>query len=106
MTTGSEDFIKWAEETYGKNWPSIDPDYSIQSAWFAGREFIKNKLASILEEWVYKQSHARCWYYPDIFERLADELGVDYANTSMKNLPPLEEFKEGCCKYQNEQYGE
>ena len=57
---------------------------------------------AIIQEWLDKQGHDRCWYYPDLFRKLADlfeiELSVD------PSLPPLEEFKKGCARYQEEEY--
>lgn len=56
-----------------------------------------------IEEWAAKQSHDKCWYYPDIFKEVAEALGakIDFP----KGLPSREEFEEGCRKYQDEQYG-
>lgn len=49
-----------------------------------------------------KQGHDSCWFYPDIFRQIA--LIVE-AEIKTQNLPPLEEFKVGCCRYQKEIYG-
>ena len=57
----------------------------------------------ILQEWVDKQGHERCWYYPDLFKKLADVLEVK--TTKAPSLPPIAEFKKGCEKYQEEEYG-
>lgn len=61
-----------------------------------------SKAKKILKEWVNKQGHERCWYYPDLFEKLCKTLDVQ--PSKKPNLPPLKEFKKGCCKYQKEQY--
>lgn len=60
------------------------------------------KCKDLLQNWIDKQSHERCWYYPEIFEKLAKELGVTI--TVNPNLPPKEEFELGCKKYMEEQY--
>jgi hypothetical protein len=56
----------------------------------------------ILREWAEKQGHDRCWYYPDLFRKLADVLGVNLKVEP--RLPPFEEFKLGCERYQKESY--
>lgn len=57
----------------------------------------------LLQQWVDKQGHDRCWYYPEIFKQLCQlfdvKLKVD------PSLPPRNEFEEGCRKYQEEEYG-
>lgn len=56
----------------------------------------------IIQEWVGKQGHDRCWYYPDIFMKLAKVFDVKYSREL--RLPPLKEFKTGCERYQEEEY--
>lgn len=56
----------------------------------------------VLQEWLDKQGHDRCWYYPEIFSKLVDILEVKA--TKDPSLPPRKEFEEGCKKYQQEQY--
>lgn len=57
---------------------------------------------SIIQEWVDQQGHNRCWYYPDLFKKLATlfkvEMSVD------PSLPPRDEFELGCKKYQDEEF--
>lgn len=59
-------------------------------------------LKELLQAWVDKQGHDRCWYYPEIFIAIARELDVDISE--MPILPPRCEFEEGCRRYQDEQY--
>ncbi len=61
-----------------------------------------NEAKGIIQEWVDKQGHERCWYYPDLFRKLADIFEVKA--TKKPALPPIEEFKKGCEKYQQEEY--
>ena len=56
----------------------------------------------IVQEWLDKQGHERCWYYPELFKQLASYLGV--TPTTEPDLPPLLEFEEGCRRFQAEQY--
>lgn len=57
----------------------------------------------IIQEWMDKQGHERCWYYPDLFTRLA---GLFALTPKVEpGLPPREEFEEGCRRYQKEQFG-
>ena len=68
-------------------------------------ESSEQKLADarrILQEWVDQQGHDRCWYYPDVFERLVEILEVKI--TKRPSLPPLQEFKRGCELYQKKEY--
>lgn len=64
----------------------------------------KAKLDLIRKEvsgWSSKQGHDRCWYYPDIFRRIADILEIEIPEAQ---LPPREEFEAGCRRYQREEY--
>jgi hypothetical protein len=58
-------------------------------------------ITAIVRMWVEKQGHDRCWYYPEIFRELADELGINYPHPG---LPSREEFERGCTRYQKELY--
>lgn len=60
------------------------------------------KAKAIVQEWVDKQGHDRCWYYPELFRRLVDLF--DITPSKDPALPPLEEFKKGCARYQEEEY--
>ena len=62
-----------------------------------------DKVKVIVQEWIDKQGHERCWYYPDLFNQLAAVL--DVTPSVAPCLPTRSEFKEGCCKYQDEQFG-
>ncbi len=55
----------------------------------------------LIEEWVNKQGHDSCWYYPEIFRQLAELFKVKYTD---QNLPPRKEFKKGCERYEQELY--
>lgn len=64
-----------------------------------------NKLEQIkliIQEWVDQQGHNRCWYYPDLFNKLVEILEIKL--TKQPSLPPLDEFKDGCRKYQKEEF--
>lgn len=61
-----------------------------------------HEIKLILQEWIDKQSHERCWYYPDLFNKIAQTL--DIKPTKNPSLPPINEFKKGCEKYQKEEY--
>jgi hypothetical protein len=56
----------------------------------------------IIQKWVDKQGHDRCWYYPELFRELMNIFDIE--NSNQPSLPPLEEFKKGCEKYQKEEY--
>jgi hypothetical protein len=59
---------------------------------------------SALERWINQQGHERCWYYPEIFNELVQILGVE--QTAPSRLPPLAEFRQGCRRYQEEEFGQ
>lgn len=60
------------------------------------------KAKELIQEWLDKQGHDKCWYYPEIFQQLAEIFNIKQNVDS--TLPHLEEFKEGCRRYQCEQY--
>ena len=65
----------------------------------------KNKeeqARALLQVWLDKQGHDRCWYYPEIFLELCKLF--DVKASLPPSLPTLEEFQEGCKKYQIEQF--
>lgn len=61
-------------------------------------QLIKNKIT----EWLIKQGHNRCWYYPEIFNEICKILDIKVDVD--RNLPPRKEFRENCRKYEDEQY--
>ena len=60
------------------------------------------KAKRILQKWVDRQGHERCWYYPEIFRELCNLFDIKISVDP--NLPPEEEFKEGCNRYRKEEY--
>jgi hypothetical protein len=56
----------------------------------------------LVQQWVDTQGHHKCWYYPEIFTEIARILDIDISK--MPKLPPKEEFKVGCERYQEEVY--
>lgn len=68
----------------------------------ANTRLIQARLELI--NWVSKQGHDRCWYYPEIFQSLAASLGVPLIVRN-PSLPSRKEFEAGCKRYQDEEYG-
>lgn len=62
------------------------------------------ELKAIVEHWISQQGHDRCWYYPDLFRRIAQAVGIS-TSTLPDSLPPRCEFEAGCRRYQEEEYG-
>jgi hypothetical protein len=60
------------------------------------------EVEAVLNEWIGKQGHDRCWYYPDLFLKLVEIAGVQPHEEV--RLPPRDEFETGCGRYQDEQY--
>jgi hypothetical protein len=58
----------------------------------------------LLQQWLDKQGHERCWYYPEIFRSLTAlfelQPGVELG------LPPEKEFEDGCTRFRQEEYGQ
>jgi len=63
----------------------------------------QTEVRQITQEWLNQQGHNRCWYYPELFAKLAETLGLQI--TVDPALPPRPEFEEGCRKFQNEEFG-
>lgn len=99
-------FIDFLQEVFGDSPHTCDEqtwDWAQEN--FEKLEEIVNReriAASILQEWVDQQGHNRCWYYPDLFRKLARLYGVKM--TVEPALPPEEEFRAGCDKYREEEY--
>jgi len=60
------------------------------------------KVRKSLQEWVDKQGHERCWYYPDIFRRLCELL--DIKATVPPQLPSRSDFDYCCKRFADEEY--
>lgn len=56
----------------------------------------------LLQEWTDQQNHDRCWYYPELFEKLLKIF--DITPSSEIKLPLRSEFREGCRRFEEEQY--
>ncbi len=70
--------------------------------------YIRNiiKLVNIEKEllkWTSRQEHDKCWYYPDIFRKICNILGIEETDTSGW-IVPEKEFEEGCNMYRKELY--
>jgi hypothetical protein len=59
-------------------------------------------ITAVLKEWDSKEGHERCWYYPDLFKKIAEIL--NFQLTKEPILPTRAEFEQGCRKYQGEQF--
>lgn len=62
------------------------------------------RVRRLVQDWLDKQGHDRCWYYPEIFTELARALDLQHIVLKPPQLPSLAEFKAGCERYQREQY--
>jgi hypothetical protein len=66
------------------------------------KEFIMcekcNEAKKTIQNWVDQQGHDRCWYYPELFEKLVAMFDVQM--TVEPSLPPRCEFEAGCKRYQ------
>lgn len=72
--------------------------------WDEQRDELIDKLFAakeVLRDWAGKKGHDRCWYYPDLFHKLADlfDVKVDPEKVSRSD------FKTGCKLYQIEEFG-
>ncbi len=88
-------FAKWN----ACNTVTQPPAYTYFCGWKESASLVK----AIVQSWLAKQGHARCWYYPELFNQLAAALGLKA--TIAPALPLQAEFAEGCKRYQAEQYG-
>ena len=61
-----------------------------------------DEARGIIQEWVDKQGHKRCWYYPDLFNKLVKVFDIKPSVEPM--LPPRDEFEAECKRYQDEEY--
>jgi hypothetical protein len=62
------------------------------------------RVRRLVQDWLDKQGHDRCWYYPEIFTELARALDLQHIVLKPPQLPSLAEFRTGCERYQREQY--
>ena len=62
------------------------------------------RVRRLVQDWLDKQGHDRCWYYPEIFTELARALDLQHIVLKPPQLPTLAEFKAGCERFQREQY--
>ena len=62
------------------------------------------QIAAVTQEWLDKQGHDKCWYYPEYFRKIVEILGLQ--PTKDPNLPPEAEFDEFCGRYRQEVYHE
>lgn len=83
-------------------WAKFSPPwYSVEGAAFNTCQTIHKFTKQILTEWVQKQGHDRCWYYPELFEQLIQLYSLE--------VPPgakisRAEFEAGCKRFQDKEY--
>ena len=58
-------------------------------------------IEKIVRDWVGKQGHDKCWYYPEPLRKIAETLGIEYPDPG---LPSEAEFQEVCNRYRREIY--
>lgn len=88
-------------------WFDDSPEWvGIQDPARAGRDRAEaptlGQIRALVQQWLDKQGHEQCWYYPEIFRLICQVLGVRPSRDP--GLPPRPEFEEGCRRYQDEQY--
>jgi hypothetical protein len=64
------------------------------------------RVRRLVQNWLDKQGHDRCWYYPEIFTELARALELQHIVLKPPQLPTLDEFRAGCERFQREEYPE
>ena len=64
---------------------------------------VLEQTRSLVQEWVDKKGHDQCHYYPEIFRKLVDVLGIKWSDPG---LPPEGEFKDECDQFRGEIYAE
>ena len=90
------------EQKFDKN---FNPDL-VASASKPAISPVVNRARELIQSWLDKQGHDKCWYYPDIFRELAGLFGLaPTVDGGEANPMPLSEFQGGCQRYQLEQYG-
>ncbi|MEK6908938.1 MAG: hypothetical protein AABX23_02715 [Nanoarchaeota archaeon] len=57
----------------------------------------------ILREWVELTGHNRCWWHPELLQRLGKLYDVDMSK-AIERLP-IEVFRRGCAVYTAGEYG-
>lgn len=61
-----------------------------------------NKIRSYIEDWISKQDHDKCWYYPEIFKQICEVLEIPYEKQKLNSITK-EEMKRGCDKFIDEE---
>lgn len=56
-----------------------------------------------VQEWLNKQGHDSCWYYPDVFTEIAKTLDIEIKNIN-RMLPVRKEFNANCEKFECDVY--
>lgn len=59
------------------------------------------QIETLVREWIERQGHEKCWYYPETLRAIAEVLDIKYADPTMVSE---EEFRRGCARYQEEIY--
>lgn len=79
----------------------VSEDDPIEWCPVAPPDFVQGVIG-IVQTWLDKQGHDKCWYYPELLDQLAQKLGLSAPETSV--LPPKEEFTKGCQDFRDRLY--
>lgn len=60
------------------------------------------EVKNVIREWDEKRGHERCWYFPELFKKIADIVGVELMNGPY--VPTPEQAARGCERYWKEQF--
>jgi hypothetical protein len=79
---------------------SLDVQCHDDRLWFGNHQEAKLKIGQeLLQSWIDKQKHDRCWFYPDIFMQLCQLHGL---TVNMTPDMTEEEFEKGCAQFRKE----
>jgi hypothetical protein len=60
------------------------------------------RAKAIVKAWVGKQVHDKCHYYPELFEQLREMYNLEPEKAL--SLPPREEFRAECQRFESKLY--
>lgn len=61
-----------------------------------------HQVKTILSDWAHNKGHDKCWHHPEILKRLCHIIGI--STDIDPELPPREEFQQGCKSYEEQLY--
>ena len=97
-----EDSVEEMRHTITTKIPALETALVLMGQEIARLRTDRDKVATLIREWMMQRDHDSCWYYPEIFQEIATALDV-HVNLEIPKIPKAD-FLDGCQRFADQVY--